>query len=814
MKKIIVPTGYMGSGSSAITDLISEFRDCQNEFKTYEYVLLHCPNGLFDLEDKLLIGNNAIRSDEAIRSFENQMQKLYNKKFWWVGNYQKIISSNFMKITEEYINNIQEFNFPGYWYTHEEVNTKMFFKLLVRKPLKILTRNKVRFNKILKYSDGMRISYVDSKKFYEESHKYIYKIIEEISKGKENIILDQFLLPFNLFRVDNYFDDKLRVIVVARDPRDVFIINKYIWQQKQICVPFPLEVNDILFNKNTSSLCAPFLNELRKKSISGDKMFSEAPYTEAALMCLLGGIDTMDNGGYMERFKDKTCVLEVFRNNGYKVFYNNYYPSIYPSYMAPSYDERKYIEGFQFSHIWDYRLKYYSEIFEKNEINNKEYKILADMLDDNFKNWIIYLEKIRDKDSETSMLNGNIDVSDIDNDIKQIKVEYEKFSKDNKKYLNSLFEQKENHQLFNIKTYMMSDKVHDNIVRNKVIEKYKTTFDRINKINLENNLLNNKLPIKNIIKSIINKDFKTAKGLLAGYKNSLFDKDLYDRISNNYDQFKVQRSFYTVSQELFTWIKENKDKKWMSYVHIDDAHFPENFFTYDTKDLKLIEEDFKRINTYLNNIPKGYKGSISYDLSLMYCDNIIKNIFKFLEKEKILNDTSIVITADHGFSYYFSPVREKYVISSYRENYNVPFIIWSKDIKNKMINNYCSTKDIPATLLDLVDIKIPKVFKGQSLLESKGQDYALLEYMGGGCPDIYRRPIILGVRTDNYDVVMEVYINKKFIDNEIKEVYNIRKDPFEYDNLFKQENIKEKIKKELQILENRYNEIISQYEVK
>lgn len=540
MKKIIVPTGYMGSGSSAITDLISEFRDCQNEFKSYEYVLLHCPNGLFDFEDKLLIGNNAIRSDEAIRSFETQMKKLYNKKFWWVGNYQKIISSNFMKITEEYINNIQEFNFPGYWYTHEEVNTKMFFKLLARKPLKILTGNKVRFNKILKYSDGMRISYVDSNKFYEESHKYIYKIIEEISKGKENIILDQFLLPFNLFRVDNYFDDKLRVIVVARDPRDVFITNKYIWQQKQICVPFPLEVNEF-------------------------------------------------------------C---------------NFY------------------------------------------------------------------KKMRESEKECTS--------------------------------------------------------------NKVL--------RIN-----------------------------------------FEDLIY-----NYD----------------TKIKENKDKKWMSYVHIDDAHFPENFFTYDTKDLKLIEEDFKRINTYLNNIPKGYKGSISYDLSLMYCDNIIKNIFKFLEKEKILNDTSIVITADHGFSYYFSPVREKYVISSYRENYNVPFIVWSKDIKNKMINNYCSTKDIPVTLLDLVDIKIPKVFKGQSLLESKGQDYALLEYMGGGCPDIYRRPIILGVRTDNYDVVMEVYINKKFIDNEIKEVYNIRKDPFEYDNLFKQENIKEKIKKELQILENRYNEIISQYEVK
>ena len=80
MTRIIVPTGYMGSGSSAITDLVVEFKYCQNEYKSYEYVLLHCPNGLFDLEDKLLIGNNAIRSDEAIRSFELQMKKLYDRK--------------------------------------------------------------------------------------------------------------------------------------------------------------------------------------------------------------------------------------------------------------------------------------------------------------------------------------------------------------------------------------------------------------------------------------------------------------------------------------------------------------------------------------------------------------------------------------------------------------------------------------------------------------------------------------------------------------------------------------------------------------
>ena len=214
MNKIIVPTGYMGSGSSAITDLVSEFKDCQNEFGDYEYIILHCPNGVFDLEDKLLLGNNAIRSDEAIRTFENEMEKLNSKKFWWVGNYQKVVGPEFMKMTKEFINKIQQFNFEGYWYTHEEVNFKMFVKLLLRKPIKMVARDKQKFKPILRYSDGMRISYIKPQEFYKYAHDYIYSFVDCVSKGQKNVILDQFLLPFNLYRVDNYFTDELRVIAV------------------------------------------------------------------------------------------------------------------------------------------------------------------------------------------------------------------------------------------------------------------------------------------------------------------------------------------------------------------------------------------------------------------------------------------------------------------------------------------------------------------------------------------------------------------------------------------------------------------------
>ena len=49
MKKIIIPTGYMGSGSSAITDLLREYPVINTKNADFEYIFLHAPNGVFDL---------------------------------------------------------------------------------------------------------------------------------------------------------------------------------------------------------------------------------------------------------------------------------------------------------------------------------------------------------------------------------------------------------------------------------------------------------------------------------------------------------------------------------------------------------------------------------------------------------------------------------------------------------------------------------------------------------------------------------------------------------------------------------------------
>ena len=241
MNKVIVPTGYMGSGSSAATDLISEFEGFESVKGSFEYVFLHCPNGVFDLEDKLLCGNNAVRSDEALHSFYTTMKQLYDKKYWWVGHYNEIIGEDFLKITKDYIEDLIQYKPDFYWYYQENTNLRMALQLIWKRVLKVITLNHVKLKKPLLYSP-MWISYVSPEEFYEKTRKYISRILDRLGIGEKNIVLDQLLLPFNLSRIENYFGDNLEVFVVERDPRDLFLMNKYVYPVQNAQVPYPTDV--------------------------------------------------------------------------------------------------------------------------------------------------------------------------------------------------------------------------------------------------------------------------------------------------------------------------------------------------------------------------------------------------------------------------------------------------------------------------------------------------------------------------------------------------------------------------------------------
>lgn len=241
--KIVVVTGYMGSGSSAVTGILNEIDGFEAKNGDFEYVFLHCPNGLFDLEDKLLLGNNSLRSDEAIHSFKDEMKLLSNNRHYWVGDYHNVVTPNFFDYCENLLIDIGVMSMNStYWYYQQKPTSIMIVKDYIRRILAKLSRNKILTKHPLQY-ETMQVAYPTKEEFYNASKKFLNCIFHDLGIEQKNLVLDQLLLPHNLHRIKNYFDENLRVIVVDRDPRDVFISNKYVWQKNRVAIPYPFDAS-------------------------------------------------------------------------------------------------------------------------------------------------------------------------------------------------------------------------------------------------------------------------------------------------------------------------------------------------------------------------------------------------------------------------------------------------------------------------------------------------------------------------------------------------------------------------------------------
>lgn len=246
IKKVIVTTGYMASGSSAITDLLAEYKGISNENGSFEYVFLHCPDGLLDLRWKLTECNNAIRSDEAIKSFRKAMKELYIKSSWWCGNYKKVIDSEYMTCVEKFISEIKTNDYKGEWYFHQKTNMlqdiKFYFSVIMNK----ITFRKFRIRTSSNYLQRMEISFIDKKKFDKIATTFVSNVVEMIdgNSGREVVLLDQLFLPHSIKNSLKFFDCDVKTIIVDRDPRDVFILNKYVYSVIGGGVPFPFDANE------------------------------------------------------------------------------------------------------------------------------------------------------------------------------------------------------------------------------------------------------------------------------------------------------------------------------------------------------------------------------------------------------------------------------------------------------------------------------------------------------------------------------------------------------------------------------------------
>lgn len=227
--RIITCASYYGTGSSAITDFFSE---CENVFSLgdYEYRFLNEPDGIADLEYNVLENNHRHNTSDAIKRY---LKYVNSVKTMGYGGYD-IFGEHFEKLTERFISDITELK-THTWWNKDRIDRGQVFCFIDRCysfARRILSKSlhTERKYSLLQHREWGYYTAISEGKFLEAVRRYVDDLLQ--IANKENmpyIMADQMVPPTNTERYIRYFND-VKVVVVDRDPRDIYLLEKVYWQ--------------------------------------------------------------------------------------------------------------------------------------------------------------------------------------------------------------------------------------------------------------------------------------------------------------------------------------------------------------------------------------------------------------------------------------------------------------------------------------------------------------------------------------------------------------------------------------------------------
>lgn len=227
--RFITCASYYGSGSSAITDFVSEF-DTVYSFTDEEFRFLQDPDGIANLEWNLVHHFDRHNSGHALKRFKKLVDlycgNIFGKK------YKAFFGENWKKYSYQYIKDLTDFTYNGWWvwdlydrgefyYFRKRIGNKLLKKTVWKnQPERTLNTMK---------NELTYCSHPTEEKFLKLTREYIEQLFSSVCGEAETVMVDQIVPPTNLAYFLRYFND-IKVAVVDRDPRDVFILEKYVWK--------------------------------------------------------------------------------------------------------------------------------------------------------------------------------------------------------------------------------------------------------------------------------------------------------------------------------------------------------------------------------------------------------------------------------------------------------------------------------------------------------------------------------------------------------------------------------------------------------
>ncbi len=221
---------------------------------------------------------------------------------------------------------------------------------------------------------------------------------------------------------------------------------------------------------------------------------------------------------------------------------------------------------------------------------------------------------------------------------------------------------------------------------------------------------------------------------------------------------------------------------------------------------KEVRDGFNRTRWHWRyDTPKKYQHSVKgYYRMIAGIDLEIAKIRKKLEEKGLAENTVIILMGDNGYFMGERQLAGKWLM--YDNSIRVPLIVYDPRIDKYLdVEEMAMNVDVPATILEFAGVETPATWQGKSLLPlvegestSLKRDTVLIEHLW----EFDNIPPSEGVRTAEWKYFR--YVN----DQSQEELYNLKKDPLETDNLADQKKYKEV----LQALREKCDELIITYQ--
>lgn len=224
--RIITCASYFSTGSSAVTDFVTEF-DTVKSLGEYELRFLQDPDGIADLEYNLVENHNRHNSGHALKRFKRLVDFHAGNRL--VKRYEPYFNGQWKSLSYQYIDSLVDFSYKGWWqYDLLDRGTGYYYrKLLINKLYKMTFGRHTEHVLNVLPNEITYCSHPTREEFTEKTKAYLSALMQAANpENAPMLMVDQLLPPSEIGRYLPYFDD-IRVVVVERDPRDVYTQQKF-----------------------------------------------------------------------------------------------------------------------------------------------------------------------------------------------------------------------------------------------------------------------------------------------------------------------------------------------------------------------------------------------------------------------------------------------------------------------------------------------------------------------------------------------------------------------------------------------------------